>query len=130
MKMLLAGMVAMVSLVLVLGANQAGEKDKKAEPKFKIKEVMAKAHGEEGLLEKVTEGTATAKEKKLLVEMYAALHANTPPKGDQAKWAKVTQSMVDGAKAVDDGTDEKGKALAKLVNCKACHAEFKAPKKK
>jgi hypothetical protein len=130
MKVLLAGMVAVFSLALVLGANQAGEKDKKAEPKFKIKEVMAKAHGEEGLLEKVTEGTASAKEKKLLLEMYVALHDNTPPKGDPAKWAKVTQSMVDGAKAVDDGTDEKGKALAKLVNCKSCHAEFKPPKKK
>src|SRR5882724_7769 len=127
MKMLLAGMVAVFSLAIFLGADQAGEKDKKAEPKFKIKEVMAKAHGEEGLLEKVTEGTATAKEKKLLVEMYVALHENRPPMGDPAKWAKVTQAMVDGAKAVDAGKDDKGVSLAKVVNCKVCHAEFKAP---
>src|SRR5260221_13466435 len=117
MKMLLAGMVAMVSLVLVLGVNQAGEKDKKAEPKFKLKEVMAKPHGEEGLLEKVTEATATAKEKALLVEMYVALQQNTPPRGDQAKWLMVTQAMVEGAKAVNAGKDEKGKSLATLVNC-------------
>src|SRR5882724_3056408 len=113
MKMLLAGMVAVFSLAIFLGADQAGEKDKKAEPKFKIKEVMAKAHAEGGLLEKVTDGTATAKEKKELVELYVALHDNIPPKGDQSKWAKVTQALVDAAKAVDDGKDEKaGRSLA------------------
>jgi hypothetical protein len=132
MKALLSCGVAVLSLMLVLGVNSAGEKDKKAEPKYTIKEVMKKAHDDEGLLEKVQEGKATAKEKKELVELYVALHDNTPPKGDKAKWAKVTQSLVDTAKAIDDGKDEKMaiKTLTKLVNCKNCHGEFKAPKKK
>ena len=124
MKALLSCGVAVLSLMLVLGVNSAGEKDKKAEPKYTIKEVMKKAHDDEGLLEKVQEGKATAKEKKELVELYVALHDNTPP--------KVTQSLVDTAKAIDDGKDEKMaiKTLTKLVNCKNCHGEFKAPKKK
>jgi hypothetical protein len=132
MKALISCGVAVLSLVLVLGVNSAGEKDKKAEPKYTIKEVMMKAHDDDGILSKVQDGTATAKEKKDLVELYVALHDNAPPKGDKAKWAKVTQSLVDTAKAIDAGKDEPAavKTLSKLVNCKNCHSEFKAAKKK
>jgi hypothetical protein len=127
MKALFAGGAAVLTLVLILGVNQAGEKDK---PKYTIKEVMKTAHSEGGLLEKVAEGTANAKEKAQLLEMYTALHKNVPPQGDKAKWAKITQTMVDAAKAVNDGKDEKaGATLSKLVNCKNCHGEFKPPKK-
>jgi len=121
----------MLSLMLVLGVNNAGEKDKKAEPKYTIKEVMMKAHDGDGILSKVLDGKATATEKKELVELYVALHDNAPPKGDMAKWAKVTQSLVDTAKSIDAGNDAKAvKTLFMLANCKACHTEFKAPRKK
>jgi len=132
MKALFSCGVAMLALTLVLGVNSAGEKDKKAEPKYTIKQVMMKAHDDDGILSKVQEGTATAKEKKELVELYVALHDNAPPKGDKAKWAKVTQSLVDTAKDIDAGKDEQTavKTLSKLANWKACHSEFKAPKKK
>jgi hypothetical protein len=132
MKALISGGVAVVSLALVLGVNGAGEQDKKADPKYTIKEVMMKAHDDDGILSKVLEGKATTKEKKDLVELYVALHDNAPPKGDKAKWAKVTQSLVDTAKSIDAGKDEKMavKTLFMLANCKACHTEFKAPKKK
>jgi hypothetical protein len=131
MKTLFAAGVALLSLALILGVGDAGEKGKK--PKYTIKEIMNKAHDEGGLLEKLGEGMATAKEKKELFELYVALHENAPPKGDKTKWAKVTQSIVDAAKAVADSKDEKDqspvKALVKLVNCKNCHADFKPPKK-
>jgi hypothetical protein len=121
MKALIAGFVTMIGLVLVLGADGAGEK----EPKYKIKEVMKKAMAG-GLCKKCASGSASAEEKKQLVEMFVALHDNKPPKGDEAKWTKVTQALVDAAKAVEAGTDDKaGKALAMLVNCKACHGDFK-----
>jgi hypothetical protein len=128
MKVLFSCGVAMSALMLVLGANSAGEK---AKPKYTIKQIM-KAHGDEGLLEKVQEGKATAKEKKELVDLYIALHDNAPPRGDKAKWAKVTQALVDTAKDIEAGKDEPAavKTLTKLVNCKNCHSEFKLPKKK
>ena len=130
MKPLFAVAVAFVSLIFVLGQGGAGDKDKK--PKYTIKEIMEKAHDEGALLEKITEGMANAKEKKQLVVLYVELQANTPPKGDKAKWAKVTKSMVVAAKAVADSKDEKDKApvlaLAKIVSCKSCHDEFKPAK--
>jgi hypothetical protein len=132
MKTLVACAAGLLALALMLGAGSAGEKGAKA-PKYTIKDVMKKAHDEGGLLEKVGEGTASAKEKAQLLELYVALHDNAPPKGDKAKWAKATQAMVDAAKAVADSKDDKDqapiKALVKLVNCKNCHTEFKAPKK-
>jgi len=131
MKALVATAVALLALTLILSPGGAGDK-KKAEPKYTIKEVMEKAHDEGGLLEKVSEGMADAKEKKQLVEFYVALQENAPPKGDKAKWAKVTKSMVAAAKAVADSKDEKDqapvKALVKIVNCKNCHTEFKPAK--
>lgn len=120
------------------------DKDKKDEKKASltinevmekqtVKEVMRKAHAEGALLEKVVEGTATANEKKQLVKLYVDLHNNTPPNGDHAKWAKVTQMLVDAARAVEDAKDESAQnarsSLAKQVNCKSCHDEFR-PKKK
>jgi hypothetical protein len=122
MKALIAGFAATIALVLVLGSDGAGGEK---EPKFKIKEVMKKAMAG-GLCKKCASGQATAEEKKQLVEMFVALHDNAPPKGEKDSWAKVTKALVDAAKAVEAGTDEKaGKALAMLVNCKACHGEFK-----
>ena len=127
MKALFAGMVATVAMVLVLSSTGAAQKDKdeKKEPKYKISEVMQKAM-KGGLCKKCASGDATAAEKKMLVEMFIALHENTPPKGEKDSWAKVTKALVDAAKAVDEGKDEAaGKSLAKLVNCGACHKEFK-----
>ena len=126
MKVLFAGGMVVLSLGLFLGVSSAGEKGKKAEPKYTIKEVMEKAHSDGGLLEKVSEGTASAQEKKQLVEMYVALNSNKPPRGDKAKWAKLTQSLVDAAKAVDAGKGEKAvKSLEMVTNCKNCHSQFK-----
>jgi hypothetical protein len=129
MKPLFAGMVAMLALVLTLGATGAGDKDKKDEkPKYKTSEVMKKAM-KNGLAKKVADGNATAAERKQLIDMFVAMHQNIPPKGDRTAWEKITQSLVDAAKAVDDGKDEKaGRSLAKLLNCKACHGTFKAQK--
>jgi hypothetical protein len=131
MKALFAGVVAVLALVLVLDVNSAGEKDKKDEkgtPKYKIKEVMKKAMDEGGLVEKVAEGTATAAEKKELVELFIALHDNTPPRGDKSSWDKVTSTLVELAKRVEKG-EAKGETLVKVINCKACHGEFKGAKK-
>lgn len=86
-----------------------------AEPKYTIKEVMAKAH-KEGLLKKVTGGTATDAEKKQLCELYEALAANKPPKGGEDAWKTKTDAIVAACKKGDNA------ALARATNCMACHS--------
>lgn len=120
MKVLAGGLMTAVALVFCLGASGAGDKK---EPKYTIKEVMAKAH-KEGLLKKVVSGKADEDERKELAELYTALSQNKPPMGELADWKKITGAIAKAAKAaVADG--KKGKALAKLVNCGGCHKEFK-----
>ena len=121
MKVMLAGFVGVLMMVLVLNVDGAGEKA----PKYKIKDVMQKAM-KGGLCKKVATGKASAEEKKQLVEMFVSLHANKPPKGDEAKWSEVTKALVDTAKKIEAGTDEKATmTLAKLANCANCHKQFK-----
>jgi hypothetical protein len=121
MKAMFAGVVATLSLVILLNANQAGQKE---EPKYKIGEVMAKAM-KGGLAKKVADGKATEAEKKQLVEYFVALHANTPPKGEKTAWEKVTKSLVEAAKSAEGGDEKAGKSIAKLITCANCHKEFK-----
>src|SRR5436190_1779711 len=120
MKGLIAGTVAIFSLVLLLEVTQAqGEK-----AKYNIKEVMKQAM-KGGLTKKVSEGTATEEEKKQLVELFVALHENNPPKGEKGAWEKATLALVQAAKAAEKGDEKAGKAMAKLANCANCHKQFK-----
>lgn len=119
MKVLAGGLIAVVGMIFCLSASGAGDK----KPKYDIKEVMDKAH-KQGLLKKVVSGKADEDERKELAELYTALSQNKPPKGEVSDWKKVTGTMVKAAKAaVKDAA--KGKALGKIVNCGACHKEFK-----
>jgi len=120
MRFLSAALCAAVGLVLCLGSPQAGEKK---EPKYTIKEVMAKAH-KSGLLKKVAAGDASKEDREELAELYVALSKNEPPKGDEKDWKKKTSAMVKASKAaVKDAED--GKKLGKIVNCGACHKVHK-----
>ncbi len=128
MKALFAGAVAILSLMLVLSVNQAGEKDKKdkaGDPKYKIKEVMQEIMKSK-LGPKVFRGEGTKEENKKVLEYFIALHENNPPKGEKESWAKITKALVDAAKKIDAGEEKGGKKLAALINCGACHKEFKA----
>jgi hypothetical protein len=114
MKYLAGGIAAVVGLALCLSAPHAGEK--KA-PKYKIADIMQKAH-KSGLLKKVQSGEASEKERKQLLEFYVALSMNKPPVGKPADWKKRTDAMVKGARAaVKDA--EAGKKLK--VDCMGCH---------
>ncbi|MFN4261411.1 MAG: hypothetical protein ACK4RK_19165 [Gemmataceae bacterium] len=112
--------VAVVALVGVLntGLFQAAADEK---PKYTISEVMVKAH-KQGLLKKVTSGQASDAEKKQLCELYAALAATPCPKGDAASWKKMTGAIVVACEKVAKGGGAADQAaLAKAVNCGACH---------
>jgi hypothetical protein len=119
MKYLLAGGIAALSLLLVLGTNDAGEK-----AKYTIPQVMAKAH-KAGLHKKVASGQASDAEKKMLVELYTALNKNEPPMGDAKAWKERTGKLVEAATKAAKGDEDAAKSIPKLANCKECHSMHK-----
>jgi hypothetical protein len=125
--------LAAITLAFVTaGVFRAADKD---DPKYTIKEVMKMAHTVEKdskdptLFKKVSDGKATKEDKAKLLELYSALPANKPPKGDADAWKKMTTTIVDASKAVVDGKDGAEKDLGKAVNCMGCHKDFRPPPK-
>jgi hypothetical protein len=128
MKALFAGVVALVGLTFVLGVSGAGDKDKKDdEPKYKIKEVMKEIMASK-LGPKVFAGEGSKEENKKVLDYFIELHKNKPPRDEKDSWAKVTQTLVDTAKKIEAGEEKGSKKLAQLINCGACHGEFKKKK--
>jgi hypothetical protein len=119
MKYSLAALIAILSLVLVLGTNDAQEK-----PKHTIPQVMAKAH-KSGLYKKVAGGKASDAEKQELVELYTSLSKNEPPQGDAKAWKERTTALLDAAKGAAKGDEKAAASLTKLANCAACHKMHK-----
>lgn len=94
--------------------------EKKAEPKFKIADVMKEAM-KGGLCGKVAEGKASKEETAKLIEMFTALGQNTPPKGEAASWKEKTSALLTAAKECADGKEGAGKKLMAAAKCAACH---------
>ena len=115
-KLLVAGL--MLGFMAALGFGLGAEE----KPKYTIKQVMKTAH-KGGLLKKVSEGKASDEEKKQLVELYEAMAALKPPKGEESSWKEKTTALVEAAKEAQEGKGvEKLKAAA---DCKACHSGHK-----
>jgi len=93
-------------------------------PKYTTKEVMQKAH-KGGLMKKVSEGKASADEKKQLIEFYEALAANKPPKGDEAEWKVKTSAILAAARAAAEGDEAVANKLSNTVKCMECHQAHK-----
>ena len=116
------------SVVVALGwmvLSLTGTAQDKA--KVEIKDVMKTAM-KGGLCAKVAKGEASADEKKKLVELFTALAANKPPKGDDASWKEKTTALLTAAKDAEAGKDGAGAALMKAANCMACHSVHKGGK--
>jgi hypothetical protein len=113
------------SVVLVFGwtalSLTSGAQDQK---KTTIKEVMQICM-KGGLCKKVAKGEASEEEKKKLAGLFAALHENKPPKGEQGSWDAKTKALVDAANDVLAGKAGAGDALGKAANCMACHSAHK-----
>jgi len=121
-KLLVASVVmafAWIAFGLATGTAQ-DDKDKKAT----IKEVM-KIAMKGGLCAKVAKGEASEEEKKKLAGLFAALHSNTPPKGEKDSWDKKTQALVDAANDVLAGKSGAGDKLKAAANCMECHSAHK-----
>jgi hypothetical protein len=89
-----------------------------------IKEVMAVAMKGK-LCDKVAKGEANDEEKKKLAGLFAALHENKPPKGDQGSWDEKTKALVDASNDVLAGKPGAGDKLRAAANCMACHSAHK-----
>ena len=97
-----------------------------AEAEVTIKDVMNQAHKKpKELLKKAATGRATDAEKAELLELYKAMAAATPPKGDKTEWQERTDAMVSAAQAAIDGKPDAGTLLTKAANCAACHSAHK-----
>jgi hypothetical protein len=109
------------SVVIALGwamlAVTGGAQD---DQKATTKEVM-KVAMKGKLYDKVAKGTATEQEKKQLAGLFAALHSNKPPKGEQSSWDTKTKALVDAANDVLANKPGAGDALAKAADCMGCH---------
>jgi surface antigen len=116
-------LVASVVMAMAWGAvaMNSGAQDKE---KTSIKEVM-KVAMKGGLCGKVAKGEATEEEKKKLAGLFAALHENTPPKGEKESWDAKTKALVDAANDVLAGKAGASDALRKAANCMACHSAHK-----
>ncbi|MBI2823221.1 MAG: hypothetical protein HYX69_00865 [Planctomycetia bacterium] len=108
----------------LLGMGWAFASAAEDKPKYTIKQVMKEAH-KDGLMKKVAEGKGTKADAEKLLELYQALAANKPPKGDAADWRTKTEALVAAAKEAVAAKPDFGKALTKAANCADCHKAHK-----
>ncbi|MDB5385673.1 MAG: hypothetical protein JWM11_1319 [Planctomycetaceae bacterium] len=108
-------------LALFVTAGYLRAEDK---PKYTIKDVMKECKPK-GVIKKVLSGDSTDAEKKKVLELFEALAANKPSKGDAESWKKFNDPIVAAAKDVVDGKDGAVATLKKAANCSDCHAEHK-----
>jgi Ribonuclease G/E len=116
--------VAFVALGALTGLRAADEK-KDEKPKYSVKEVMKK---HQDVVKKVKSDTATAEEKKNLLELYTEMAKNKAPRGDAADWKKLNEALVKATQNVVDGKDGAKSEFEKASDCAKCHAAHK-PKK-
>jgi hypothetical protein len=123
MRKLIVAVVVVAFGWLALGLSGTAQEGK---AKYTIKQVMKTAHAKmTGLKDKVIAGTASAEEKKSLLEHYEALAASKPPKGSDADWKTKTAALVAAAKDAVDGKEGAADKLRAASNCAACHGAHK-----
>ncbi|MFN9372960.1 MAG: hypothetical protein ACK6D3_13860 [Planctomycetaceae bacterium] len=94
-------------------------------PTLSIKDAM-KEHKKGALKDKVLDGSASADEKKKLVDIYTQMAKNKPPKGTDDNWKKLNDALIKASKDIVDGKPNGVEDLKKAVNCGACHSAHKA----
>jgi len=117
-------------LAVVIGAGVIGVSLMAAAPEKKeiaIKTVMQEAMKPDGmaLCKKVASGQATDEQKARLVELFTALHAAKPKKGDEASWKAKTEALLAAATNCKAGKEGAMAALAAAADCKGCHTAHK-----
>jgi hypothetical protein len=116
---------AFLAVAVMLTGRIVAEEKEKAKPKYKIADIMGKAHkgGEKSLRNRTLAGKVSKKEVNELVELYVELGKNVPPKGSKESWKKKTDAVIAAAKKVAANPEDKAAltALGKATQCNACH---------
>ncbi len=118
----IAGLLAYGTVHLVRAEN--------AKPKYTVSEVMKAIHkGDDNIAKRAAKGVATKEELAKIVDYYAAMPLNEPPRGDKAAWEKKASTLFKAAKSMQAGEAGGLEAFQKAVNCKACHNDHKPEQK-
>lgn len=97
-----------------------------AKPKYTTKDVMKALHkGQDNIAKHVSQGAGTKEEIDKLVEYYASLPLNEPPKGDKASWSAKSTALLKAAQELKAGKPDALAGYKQAVNCKACHSAHK-----
>jgi hypothetical protein len=114
---------ASVALALAGVASVPLLRAAEAKPKYTTKEVMKALHkGQDNIAKHVTQGSGTKEEIEKLVEYYASLPLNEPPKGDKTSWTAKSTALLRAAQDLKAGKPNALAGYKQAVNCKACHS--------
>jgi cytochrome c553 len=100
-------------------------------PKYTIKEVMKEIHkGEDNIGKRASRGQASKEDINKMVEYYASLPLNDPPRGDKQSWQEKTAALVKASQELKAGAPNAVDHYKAAANCKACHQAHKPEDKK
>jgi cytochrome c553 len=100
-------------------------------PKYTIKEVMKEIHkGDDNIGKRAVKGQASKDDINRMVEYYASLPLNDPPRGDKESWLAKTTALVKASQELKDGSASAMEHYKLAANCKACHEAHKPPQEK
>jgi len=81
--------------------------------------------GKESLAARIGQGTSTAADRQLMVELTRQLTLHQAPMGDLASWSQKTAALHAAAKSVAAGHAAASDQWKAAANCKACHTAHK-----
>lgn len=97
--------------------------DEGSGPKYTIKEIMEKGH-KDGLLKTVLEN-GRHRDAMELMDLYASLAEQDPPKGDAESWKQKSDALMIAVARVSVKRKDGIEMLKEASNCKACHSVHK-----
>lgn len=94
--------------------------------KYTIKDVMKEIHkGEDNIGKRAAKGQASKEDIAKMVEYYASLPLNEPPRGDKSSWMSKTAALVKASEELKAGKPGALEHYKEAANCKACHQAHK-----
>ncbi len=130
MNLKLTAAAVAAGLCISLGMARAAEE---AKPPKTIKEIMKIAHKDKDkeskktMVEIASEGKASEKQLKALVDYYKTMTDLKPKKGEESSWKEKSAALLKATEALAKEPTKK-EAIAdfkKANNCKACHTPHK-----
>jgi hypothetical protein len=114
-------LVVVLWLFVGLALAQAGD-----QPKYTVAEVMKALHqGDDSAGKRVLAGKVTQEDFVKLVEYYAMLPLNEPEQGDPVVWKQKSTTLLEAAKALQEGKDGALDRYKRAVDCKSCHSVYR-----